>query len=147
MKIKNIFKQKLITCDINDNLEMVSKLMKDNDIGFLPITDHNKIVGVITDRDIVIRGIALDTKDLQLIMSTNLVCIDINKSIDEAFNLYIKHRIKRLLITENNNIIGVLSISDILKSDYQKERILEVIKNIFSESSVDNNVEIDTFYL
>lgn len=147
MKIKNIFKQKLITCDINDNLEMVSKLMKDNDIGFLPITDHNKIVGVITDRDIVIRGIALDTKDLQLIMSTNLVCIDINKSIDEAFNLYIKHRIKRLLITENNNIIGVLSISDILKSDYQKEKILEVIKNIFSESSVDNNVEIDTFYL
>lgn len=147
MKIKNTFKQKLITCDINDNLEMVSKLMKDNDIGFLPITDHNKIVGVITDRDIVIRGIALDTKDLQLIMSTNLVCIDINKSIDEAFNLYIKHRIKRLLITENNNIIGVLSISDILKSDYQKERILEVIKNIFSESSVDNNVEIDTFYL
>ena len=99
MKIRNIFKQKLITCDINDNLEMVSKLMKDNDIGFLPITDHNKIVGVITDRDIVIRGIALDTKDLQLIMSTNLVCIDINKSIDEAFNLYIKHRIKRLLIT------------------------------------------------
>ncbi len=147
MKIKNTFKQKLITCDINDNLEMVSKLMKDNDIGFLPITDHNKIVGVITDRDIVIRGIALDTKDLQLIMSTNLVCIDINKSIDEAFNLYIKHRIKRLLITENNNIIGVLSISDILKSDYQKEKILEVIKNIFSESSVDNNVEIDTFYL
>lgn len=147
MKIKNIFKQKLITCDINDNLEMVSKLMKDNDIGFLPITDHNKIVGVITDRDIVIRGIALDTKDLQLIMSTNLVCIDINKSIDEAFNLYIKHRIKRLLITENNNIIGILSISDILKSDYQKERILEVIKSIFSESSVDNNVEIDSFYL
>lgn len=147
MKIKNIFKQKLITCDINDNLEMVSKLMKDNDIGLLPITDHNKIVGVITDRDIVIRGIALDTKDLQLIMSTNLVCIDINKSIDEAFNLYIKHRIKRLLITENNNIIGILSISDILKSDYQKERILEVIKSIFSESSVDNNVEIDSFYL
>ncbi len=147
MKIKNIFKQKLITCDINDNLEMVSKLMKDNDIGFLPITDHNKIVGVITDRDIVIRGIALDTKDLQLIMSTNLVCIDINKSIDEAFNLYIKHRIKRLLITENNNIIGILSISDILKSDYQKEKILEVIKSIFSESSVDNNVEIDSFYL
>lgn len=147
MKIKNIFKQKLITCDINDNLEMVSKLMKDNDIGLLPITDHNKIVGVITDRDIVIRGIALDTKDLQLIMSTNLVCIDINKSIDEAFALYIKHRIKRLLITEKDNIIGILSISDILKSDYQKEKILEVIKSIFSESSVDNNVEIDTFYL
>ncbi len=147
MKIKNIAKQKLITSNINNTIEMVSKLMKDNDIGFLPITDHDKIVGVVTDRDIVIRGLALDTKDIHLIMSTNLVCIDINKSIEEALLLYIKHKIKRLLITEKNNIIGVLSISDILKSDYQKDKVLDVIKNIFSESAIDNNVEIDTFYL
>lgn len=147
MKIKDILKQKLITSDINNDIEMISKLMKDNNIGFIPITDHSKIVGVITDRDIVIRGLALDTKEPQLIMSTNLICIDINKSIDEAFDLYIKYKIKRLLVTKQDNIIGVLSISDILKSDYKKETTLKVIKSIFSESPIDNNIEVDTFYL
>lgn len=147
MKIRDIVTPKLITSDINNTLEMISKLMKDNDIGFLPITDHDKIVGVVTDRDIVIRGIALDTKDIQLIMSTNLATIDINKTIGEALHVYHKYKVKRLLITEKNDIIGVLSLSDILKTDREKDKILNTIKKIFSEDSVDNNVEIDSFYL
>lgn len=147
MKIKDIVNLKLITSDINNTLEMVSKLMKDNDIGFLPITDHDKIVGVVTDRDIVIRGLALDTHDLHLIMSTNLTTIDINKTITEALNIFYKYKVKRLLVTENHNIVGVLSLSDILKTDREKDDILKVIKHIFSENASDDNVEIDSFYL
>lgn len=147
MKIKDIVNLKLITSDINNTLEMVSKLMKDNDIGFLPITDHDKIVGVVTDRDIVIRGLALDTHDLHLIMSTNLTTIDINKTITEALNIFYKYKVKRLLVTENNNIVGVLSLSDILKTDREKDDVLKVIKHIFSENASDDNVEIDSFYL
>lgn len=147
MKIKDIVNLKLITSDINNTLEMVSKLMKDNDIGFLPITDHDKIVGVVTDRDIVIRGLALNTNDLHLIMSTNLTTIDINKTITEALHIFYKYKVKRLLVTENNNIVGVLSLSDILKTDREKDDVLKVIKHIFSENASDDNVEIDSFYL
>lgn len=146
MNLKDIIKNKLITCNINTNLENISKLMKQSDIGFMPITKDNIIIGVITDRDIVIRGIAKGIDDLEYIISPNIISIDINSSIEKALEHFSENKVKRLLITDNDKYIGVLSINDILKI-YDNKKILNTLKNIFSEKNIDINAEIDEFEL
>ena len=146
MNLNNIIKYKIITYDINLSLESISKIMKQADIGFIPITKNNIIIEVITDRDIVVRGLAKKTKNINNIISTNIICIDINSSINEALNYFSEHKIKRLLITENKKYIGVLSINDILKI-YNKKIIIDTLKIIYSKDNINKNTEIDEFIL
>lgn len=146
MNIKDIVKYSIITCDINNNLENISKIMKKSDIGFIPITKDNIIIGVVTDRDIVIRGLAKGIDNLEYIISTNIISIDITSNIEKALEYYSKYKIKRLLVTENNKYIGVLSINDIIKI-YNDKKILDTLKDIFSEKNINMNTEVDEFIL
>lgn len=146
MNLKDIIKYTLITCDINTSIENISKLMKQANIGFIPITKDNIIMGVVTDRDIVIRGLAKGIENLEYIISTNIISIDINSSIEESLKYFSENKIKRLLITENNKYIGVLSINDILKI-YDDKKILDTLKDIFSEKNTNMNTEVDEFEL
>lgn len=146
MDLNNIVKYKIITCDVNSSIENISEIMKQSDIGFIPITKNNNIIGVITDRDIVVRGIVKDTKNLNDIISTNLISIDIDSSINEALKYFSEHKIKRLLIRKNKKYIGVLSINDLLKI-YNDKKILDTLKNIYSDENINNNTEVDEFIL
>lgn len=146
MDLNNIVKYKIITCDVNSSIENISEIMKQSDIGFIPITKNNNIIGVITDRDIVVRGIVKDTKNLNDIISTNLISIDIDSSINEALKYFSEHKIKRLLIRKNKKYIGVLSINDLLKI-YNGKKILDTLKNIYSDENINNNTEVDEFIL
>lgn len=147
MLIKDIVNHKLITCDINDDLYTISKTMKDNDIGFLPITENYIIIGIITDRDIVVRYLANEELSIKNIISTDIKYIDSNQSIEDALYYMKEYKIKRLLIREDNGYVGVISISDILKYYDNNEKIIDTIKSIYSVSLEDNNVEVDTFEL
>ncbi len=147
MLIKDILNKKLITCDVNKELYEACKLMKDNNIGFLPITENYIIIGVITDRDIVIRYLANEELNIKNILSTDIKYIDSNQSILDALYYMKEYKIKRLLVKEDKGYVGVLSISDILKYCDDKKEILDTIKSIYSYDTTDNNVEIDTFEL
>lgn len=147
MLIKDILKYNLITCNIDKEIKDICILMKENNLGFIPINDGKDIIGVVTDRDIVIRGIASSFNDIKNIMSSNIISIDSSKELKDALKYFEKHKIKRLLVTENDEYVGVLSISDILKSEYNEKEIIKTIKNIFSEDIETNNFEVDSFYL
>ena len=64
MNIKDIMSSNLITCDKDATLNDVSIKMKNYDIGFIPISDEKKIIGVITDRDIVVNALANNSKGM-----------------------------------------------------------------------------------
>lgn len=146
MLIKDICKKELISVSLNDNLKKVCEIMKINDIGFLPVFNDKKIVGVITDRDIAIRGISQNIDQIELIMSANPISIDINQDTKEALKKLKQYKIKRLLIKEDTKYVGVISLSDILKSNDDKE-ILNTIKIIFQEKPNEDLAKIDSFEL
>ena len=125
--------------------------MKKYDIGFIPIVDKNKLVGVITDRDIVINAISNNCSFNDLIdkyVVKNIISIEQNKSIDDALNLMALKKIKRLIVTDNNKISGILTLSDIL-GKYDNEILLDTFKQIFEINRNDDlfSTEIDEFYL
>lgn len=148
--IKDIMTYKIITGDIDDSFKDISLLMKENNIGFIPIKDDNRYVGVITDRDICL---AIPTTNnvndsIKSYITNNIIYIDVNSDIDNALKTMATNKVKRLLIKDKDRIIGVLSLSDILNYTNNKN-IINTYKTIFyiHDSNHSTIAEIDEFYL
>lgn len=142
--------KKIIFSNLDSSIKDVSKKMLDNNIGFMPIKENDKYIGVITDRDIClsIPTISSINDSIKSYITNNIVYIDANSSIDDALNIMSEKKIKRLLVKEKDNTIGVLSLSDILNYSSNKN-ILNTYKSIFYIHDNEKSLiaEIDEFYL
>lgn len=150
MRIKNILKRGLIFIDINTSIYDAANKMKKHNIGFLPVTSNNKLVGVVTDRDITINCVANNCENDQRIedyITRKVISIDYNREINDALDLMKKNKIKRLIVVDGEKIIGVLALSDIIEVDEIK--VLEAIKSIWKINDNERNIEpeVDEFYL
>ena len=113
-----------------------AKLMCNSHIGCVPVCDDSKnVVGVVTDRDVILRAVACD-KDYKNtaesdIMTCNVCCLDGNSDIQEAEKLMSENAVRRLPVVENNKIIGILTIGDLAKNDnVNPEGICNTLENI-----------------
>ncbi len=148
--INEIMNSKIIYGNIDDNIDKISKLMKDNNIGFIPIKNNEEYIGVITDRDLALSISSIKDKgdNIEPYITKDLFCINKDDNIEDALNIMKKHKVKRLLVKEKDNIVGVLSLSDILNHTDDCE-IIKTIKCIFSikDNTFNESAEIDEFYL
>ncbi len=129
--IDKIMSKDLIIFDVDSNLKEIANAMKRYDVGIIILSKKKKIKGIITDRDIVTKILANQDNKIKEYMTTNLISIDINSDINEAINLMKKHKIKRLLVKDNNKLVGILSLSDLFNV-VDNETLIEVYKTIFS---------------
>jgi len=150
-KVKDIMTKKVISINKNETFLEAAILMKTHDIGFLPIMEDERVIGVITDRDMVIRGIA-NKEDYSSVISKHMtqeiISVKSNTSIDEASNLMAYKQIKRLLIMDGNKLIGVVSLADITNHNNKKAlNALIGINKKHKENYSQDNPEVDDFYL
>ena len=152
MKIKDIMSKDIIVGKITDNVLEISKKMKENDIGFIPILDKDDVVGVVTDRDIVINSLANNGKNEDLIedyMTKNVVFVDINESLENTIEKMKENKIKRIIVSNKGKMVGIISISDFINSKLNNNELINSIKHIWNINKIDNKEEpeIDEFYL
>lgn len=149
MKVKDIMTKYLITAESNSSIHQIAQKMKNFDIGFMIITNDHKIEGIITDRDIVIEMIANYDHKVKDYIRKNIETIDESKTVENALDIMKNKKIKRLLVTDKNKAVGVLSISDILNKVEEKDKIIETFKSIYEiQKNTDlYKTEIDEFYL
>ena len=112
MEIKDLMSRNLIVGNINDSLSDLATIMRDNDIGFLPIVDNNKVCGVITDRDIVCKIIQNNDNSVKGYLN-NIISVNLSDNIYDVICVMKTNRIKRVCVTDNKKIVGIISISDI----------------------------------
>ena len=142
MKIKDIMSKKLITCAPDDNILFVSNLMNVWDVGFILIMDKNKLYGVVTDRDLVC-DMANQLSQIKSYATKKVITINQNESLEKALKLMKKHKIKRLVVTDQNKVVGVLSLSDFLNTDIDKDLLLDTIKTIYQINRNENKFDTD----
>lgn len=116
LKIEHFMSRNLVVSDINSTIYDIALKMKQNDIGFIPINEGSKIVGVITDRDIVVKAIANKDTKIKDYINKDLIKININKDAVDAIELMGKKKVKRLLVEDNNKLVGIISLSDIINN-------------------------------
>jgi CBS domain-containing protein len=132
--IREIMTSSPTTVEQSTTIVEAARIMRDEDVGLLPIVDGDQLSGTITDRDIVIRTIA-DGGDVQSttvgeIGSRDLVTIDPQQEIDEALRLMAKHQVRRLpVVEEDGRLVGIVAQADVAQAG-DDARTGEVVQQI-----------------
>lgn len=136
MKITDIMTKDVETCAPETSLQEIASKMLELDVGSIPISDGKRLFGIVTDRDIVIRGIAsqisLDSPVSQ-ILTSEMVTGTTDMSIEDAADLMSEHQIRRLPIVENDQLIGIVSLGDIAVRDRTDDNASLILEEV-SES-------------
>jgi CBS domain-containing protein len=111
-----------------------ARIMRDEDVGIVPVVEGDRLVGTVTDRDIAIRVVAEgknpESTTVGEIASRELVTIDPQQDLDEALRLMARHQVRRLpVVEEDGKLVGVVAQADIAKhaSDEQTGDLVEDI--------------------
>ena len=119
MKVKEIMTRQVEVIHPTDTLQTAAQKMKLYDIGFLPVYDGDELIGVVSDRDIILRALAegLDPKvtvGREIVTSPVIFCYD-DQSVDDAAHLMNDNQIRRLVVLsrDNKQMVGVISLGDL----------------------------------
>ncbi len=129
MKIRDLMteKQKLARVTTVTMLPEVAKKMKEADTGIIPVVDEqneDKLIGLITDRDIAVRavaeGIDLSKAKVGDYMTKDLNCISSDTDTSEATRLMSQKQVHRLLVVDNDKLVGIVSLGDLVEADQRE---------------------------
>lgn len=144
MQVRDIMTKDVVIADTNDTLIDVAKLMAHHNIGCIPVTENGeKVLGVITDRDIVVE-MAEHSYDpyntlATAIMSDNVYFIRPDVDVKFAFDLMKKQQVRRLPVMENGKILGMISLGDLaVFTQNQKIEISDALTEISVPSKPEN---------
>ena len=119
MKLQEIMTKDVEVTRPNDTLQTAAQNMRDRDIGFLPVCDGDRLIGVLTDRDVIVRAIAEGMNPnimigRDLVTSPAIYCFD-DQSVDEAAKLMHDNQIRRLVVLHRGDkrMVGVISLGDL----------------------------------
>ena len=105
-----------------------ARLMREEHIGSLPITDGDTLVGMITDRDITTRVVAEAadpaTTSVGDVYSQDLVSVEPDKDLEEALGLMARHQVRRLPVLEDGRLVGIVAQADIALKENEKTGVL-----------------------
>jgi len=99
----------------------IAKLLKKNDIGAVPVQENDKLVGIITDRDLVLRvtaeGRDPEKTSAKEVMSQNVIYCETHQTVEDAIHLMDQKKIRRLpVMDESKQVVGMLTVGDISHS-------------------------------
>lgn len=115
-KISDVMSSDCVTVTPQDNIYEAAVAMRDHDIGFIPVVEGKNLVGVVTDRDLVIRGYAekhSGSTSVTEVMTDEVRTVSPQMSVDEAASLMANEQIRRLPVVEQGQLMGVVSLGDL----------------------------------
>ncbi len=134
MLVRDIMSDDVVSVSVDDSLEKAAKLMREYNIGSLPVCRNEKVMGIITDRDITLRGVAEGTnanqKKVGDIMTMQPVVGSPEMNVHEAAKIMSEKQIRRLPIVDNNTIVGMVALGDISLQPNLSDNAEEALKNI-----------------
>jgi CBS domain-containing protein len=132
-RIRDIMTDEIECCSLLDNVYEVALKMKELNVGAIPIVDEEKLVGMITDRDIVVRGVAEKkpgSTKVSEIMSDSLCTISPDASASEGAKIMAEQQIRRLPVVEGERLIGIVSLGDFAINQLTDEQAGSALTNI-----------------
>ena len=142
MKVSRCMCENVCQVTPETNIKEVAKLMQENKVGCIPVCNDNKVCGIVTDRDLVLRGMAcgknIDTTKVSDIMTCNPCTCKEDDDIEKAEDLMAENQIKRIPVCDNNNnIVGMLSIGNLFQNheDLNEDELCYTLECICKNSN------------
>jgi len=135
-RVGDIMTKSVRTASPSATLREVAEMMRDGDMGAVPIVDENKLVGIVTDRDIVVRGISVGLASdaaISEVMTTDLFTVTSDEFAFEAIRLMGDKQIRRIPVVANNgSLAGIIAMADIALEMEDEREIAETLEEISS---------------
>jgi CBS domain-containing protein len=123
-----------------DPIVEAARLMRDEDIGSLPVTDEGRLVGMLTDRDIAVRviaeGMSPESTTVGEVFSREPVTVQPDEDLDAALHLMAQHQVRRLPVVEDDRLVGILAQADVALEEKEK-KTGELVESISQPSEAE----------
>ncbi|HEX8251005.1 MAG TPA: CBS domain-containing protein [Pyrinomonadaceae bacterium] len=135
-RCREIMTRNVTTATREMSLQAVAALMRDGDMGSLPVVENGKLVGIVTDRDIVVRAVA-DGRDATTaigeVMTAEIFAVRAEDFVFEAIRLMGDKQVRRVpVINENGELIGIIAMADVALETEDEREIAETLEEISS---------------
>lgn len=132
MRVRDLLARDLVAVDADSSIHLVADKMKSEDVGMIPVLSNGRVVGIITDRDLVLRVLAPINESSMMtawdVMSRDPVCIDEESSLDKTAEVMRQHRVRRLVaVRKDGSPLGVVSVSDLSR---YSDKAIEVMQQL-----------------
>ena len=117
MQMKDAMRKVIMTVPPDATLQAAAELMDQTAVGALVVLDGDDAVGIVTDRDLVVRGVARGLPSdarVDNVMTTALITLPADADLRAALPIFRRHAIRRLPLTENGKVMGMLTLDDLL---------------------------------
>lgn len=129
MLIRDIMKRDVAHIDGESTIYEACKIYRDLKVGSILITIDKKLVGIVTERDFIERGMCglLDIRKdkIKNIMSTDMKTIDPSENVDRALEVMKSNKIKKLPVVQGNDLVGIITVTDIAYSRPSVRKFLD----------------------
>lgn len=117
MKVNEFMSKDVVSVSPDTPVIEIARIMKDKNIGSVPVVKDNKVIGIVTDRDIVLRDVAM-AKDINKVTAKEVMTYGVSTvtpetEIHEAARIMSQKQIRRLPVVENNRLVGMLALGDV----------------------------------
>jgi len=117
MKVKDIMTKSVAYVKPDASVYDTATIMQQNNIGAIPVCDQSGVVGMVTDRDIVVRNVITGsdpkTTPVSNIMTTHVATVSPDTDVDEVTEIMAQKQIRRIPVVENNNLVGIVALGDL----------------------------------
>lgn len=142
MKVRDIMTKNPETVSPGTFIGDVAMLMRDLDVGVVPVVNNGNLMGVITDRDITIRVTASGLNPFEVtvqdFISPNPISVSPDDDLEQARQLMSEHQIRRILVAEDGKLVGIVSLGDVATKDRSEEsKTAEVLEEISEPTKQD----------
>lgn len=131
--LREIMTTDVTTVSLRNNAFQVAEKMEQLNVGAIPVVDNGHLVGMITDRDMVLRGYAQKHSGsyaVEGMMTRDLVVGAPDMSVDDAARLMAEKQIRRLPVVENGMLVGIVSIGDLAVRSNSADEAGEALSSI-----------------
>ena len=133
MNIRDVMTPNPRTVSPGDSIQSAARIMRDEDTGVVPVVENGRPVGLVTDRDIVVRAIADDgqvNRPVRDIITGQIVTATPDMSTREAAQLMSEHQVRRLPVVEGELLVGIVSIGDLAVKEGKDGRVGDTLQQI-----------------
>lgn len=133
MNVRDVMTPNPRTIELSDTIQDAARIMREEDTGAVPVVEEGRVVGMVTDRDIVIRAVADGDFEATIddIVSDDVVTATAEMTTAAAAELMGEHQIRRLpVVDDDENIIGIVSLGDLAVKENRDARMGETLENI-----------------
>ena len=133
VKVKQIMTTDVSTVTPNDTVTKAASIMKQLNVGSVPVTDGSRVVGIVTDRDITLRGVAKSgdpNQKISEVMTSDVKYATPDMDVHAVADLMAENQVRRLPVIDNDRLVGIVAIGDLAVENIFENEAGEALHNI-----------------